>query len=250
MKFGKRIFAAVLILAFSVFMLASCESKEKKLYDEVYAYLEERYKGVEFEIKNYVQYAETSGKYFFQVTCTTTGVDFHVIKTTLFMSDSYYVVHANHRLQNEVFEVLGVARDLISVESVQCFDRYQRDSGTYRFSEDTEAFSKNLYDLKEIFRVNMKEMPSSNEAAQCIYMFCDILENAGISLERVNFQFVLNEETIRLETDTKTIDNLTSFESLEKILDQTKLPSSGTNIFYKESGSDIKVIPFPATYNQ
>ncbi len=248
MKFAKRSCAFLLVCSLLIGFLVACEPKEKKIYDEVYAYLNECYKGVEFEINSYTQDIETSGKYVFDVTCLTTGLHFTVIKSSLYISDSYYVVHANNRLQEELFELLGSATELVNLESVQCFDRYEEDSVSYRFNEDAESVAVDLDELESIFRVNMSEMESSNEAAQCVYMFCDILENKGISLERVNFEFTLNGERIRLETNTNAIDSMHSFEALERLFEQTKT-STASNIFYKELDSDIKVIPFPNSYN-
>ncbi len=249
MKFAKRFGAFLIICSLVLGVFVACEPREKKIYDEVYAHLNERYKGVEFEINGYTQDIETSGKYVFDVTCLTTGLRFDVIKSSLYISDSYYVVHANNRLQQALFELLGDAKELVCLESVQCFDRYKADKATYRFNEDVESVSKDLDELDSIFRVNMSDMESSNEAAQCVYMFCDILESKGVSLKRVNFEFTLNGERIRLETNTGAIDRMMSFDALERLFEQSKT-TSANNIFYKDHDSDIKVIPFPNSYSQ
>ena len=119
MKRIKRVLALLAALAFVLILCASCESNEQKLYDKVYAHLNEKYKGVEFRINSHTQDVETSGKYTFQVTSITTGLDFEVIMTSMLISDSYYVVHANNQLRLNLFELIGSARSLICLEDIQ-----------------------------------------------------------------------------------------------------------------------------------
>lgn len=244
MKRIKRVLALLAALAFVLILCASCESNEQKLYDKVYAHLNEKYKGVEFRINSYTQDVETSGKYTFQVTSLATGLDFEVIMTSMLISDSYYVVHANNQLRLNLFELIGSARSLICLEDIQCFDHYQSENSTYRFNEDPELPSYSVYDLTSIDRVTLSGIESSSDAAQCVYMFCDILYTKGVVLDSVTFDFVLNNEPILFTTNTTTVKELLSFEPLEELFERAKSPAELNTLFYKEPGSDTKIITY------
>ncbi len=244
MKRIKRVAALFLAVSLVLLTCTACASNEQKLYDKVYAHLNEHYKGVEFQINDYKQELETSGKYTFSVTCLTTGVDFEVIMSSIFISDSYLVVHANRKLCDEIYSLLGSARSLICLEDVQCFNHYLSDDNAYRFNEDVELTSYSVYDLTSIYRVKFSNIESSSDAAQCIYMFCDILDTKGVVLENVTFGFVLNDEPILFTTNTRTIEDLESFEPLEELFERSKSPSALNSLFYREPGSDTKIITY------
>ncbi len=242
----KRLRRAVALLLAGILLLltVSCQSGETRAYDKAYAYLYDKYKGVEFEILEYTQDMQTSGKTTFRVLCVTTGLEFEVVMTSLMMSDSYLVIHANSAINQSVFELLGDASGLVCLESVQCFDHYLSDGNTYRFNEDVELTSYSVYDVKEFYRVNLEDMISSNEAAQCIYMFCDVLSRRDVSLDKITFDFTLNGEKLLFTTNTQTIRGMNSFETLENLFESTFNPSAIGNIFYKDPNSDTKIITY------
>lgn len=244
MKRIKRVAALFLALSLVLLTCASCASNDQKLYDKVYAHLNEKYKGVEFQINSYKQDVETSGKYTFNVTCLTTNIEFEVIMSSLLISDSYLVAHANKRLCDDLFELFGSARTLICLDYVQCFNHYLEDGGGYRFNEDVELTSYSVEDLTSIYRVTLADIESSGDAAQCVYMFCDILASKGIILDEVTFYFVLNGESILFTTNTNTIEKLESFEPLEALFEKAKSPSELNSLFYREPGSDTKIITY------
>ena len=45
-------------------------------------------------------------------------------------------------------------------------------------------------------------------------------------------------------TNTDTVESLDSFEPLEELFEKAKSPSGLNNIFYRESGSDTKIITY------
>ncbi len=243
MKRLKRIVCLLLALSLALFVFAGCETKEQRIYNKVYQHLSDKYQGIDFQINGYVQDTQTSGKYTFDVTCLTTGVDFEVIMTSLFLSDSYFVSHANKKISDEVFAVLGTAAELVYLDEIICFDPYMDQGGNYRFNENVELMSYTLESIHEMYRVMLSDVVSTDEAAQSVWMFCERLASHGITLDKVNFQFVLNGETVRLETNTKTMASL-RFEELKARLDEAKSPAALGELFYREPDSDIKVIPF------
>ena len=244
MKRIRQVTALILTLTLVILLCASCVSNDQKLYDKVYAHLNERYKGVEFRINGYTQDIQTSGKYTFDVTCLTTNIDFEVIMSSLLVSDSYLVTHANKRLEDRLFELVGSARTLICLDDVQYFDHYEKEGNGYRFNEDEELISYSIEDLTFIYRVTLTGIEDSADAAQCVYMFCDILESKGIVLDEVTFSFSLNAEPILFTTDTNTVEQLESFEPLEELFEKSKSPSALDTIFYRDPNSDTKIITY------
>ncbi len=244
MKNIRRV-AVLLCACLFILMFTSCRSNESKLYDEIYTYLNDSYKGVEFRINGYTQDIQTSGRYLFDVTCLTTNQDFEVLKYSLYISDSYYVSHANTQLRSEVYEILGDARELIRIQDVQCLNQYKSDDDSYRFADDTEMFSMSLTELSEIYRVTFEGVESSNDVAQCIYMFCEIMSRNGCNFKKISFDFQLNGESIRLVTNTEAILHLTTFKTLERLFEEAKSPSAVNNLFYKDPDSGVKIIPYP-----
>ncbi len=248
MKQMKRFITLILVFSLAILALTSCESAEQRAYNKAYNYLNEKYKGIEFEINGYTQETETSGKYTFDVTCLTTGLDFEIIMSSLITSDNYYVVHANKKLRNELFEIFGSARELICLDDIQCFDYYLSDSGTYLFNEDVEVTSYVATDLSELHRVKLVGVKDANDAAQCIYIFCDILKSNNIILDKITFEFVLDDDTILFTTNTKTVEDAVngenSFSVLEELFEMAESSVNFNNLFYKDPASDAKVITY------
>ncbi len=243
MKRLKRFFAVLMVFALLAAVFAGCETQEAKIYERVYAHLHEKYKGVDFQINGYTQNTETSGRYILDITCLTTGVDFQMTMSSLLVSDSYFVSHANDRLRSDIYEALGFDPKSIYIEDVQCFDLYISESDTVRFNENVELSTISLDELKEIYRVYLVDVPSSNDAAQCIYFFCDILELEDYTFDKISFDFKLGKEHVRVETSTDAI-NTSSIAEIERLLDDAKSPSALGNIFYRDPESDVKVIPY------
>ena len=243
MKPMKRFMAALLVASLMLFAV-SCESSEQKAYDKVNAYLAEKYNGMEFEVGGYTQDLETSGKYTFNVTCQTTGIEFEVIMSSLMTSDSYQICYANAQIREEIYDLLGTAKDLTCVENIQCFDRYDEEAGTYRFRDFTEEALHGLDDISSLYRVKLSGVQSPNDAAQCVYMFCDVLYAKGVLLDKITFDFILDGEPILFTTNTNTVEGLDSFEPLEELFTAVKAPSAANSIFYREPGSDVKVIDY------
>ncbi len=249
MKRLNRWFALCLSLIYILCIFTSCKTQDDKQHDRVYAHLSEKYPGNEFQINTHIQETETSGKHTFNVTCLTTGVDFEVIMTSLFISDSFYVEHGNEELRKDIFAIFGTSKDLLCLEDVQCFDPYLTGSGTYRFKEDEELMYIGLSSLTSIHCVTLTGVSSASEAAQCIYMFCDLLKLKGVVLEKINFEFTLNKESVRVVTDTYSMSS-SSIKPLIARLEQKEATNSsgGTNFFYNTDGdSNVKIVPYFVT---
>ena len=63
MKYVRKI--AALLLAASLILAVCACTPSKKIQNKVYEYLDSKYKGMEFELIDYTQDKETSGKYTF-----------------------------------------------------------------------------------------------------------------------------------------------------------------------------------------
>lgn len=242
MKHMKRILAAVLAAAMTLVLVACVQSD--KVEAQIYDYLEGKYEGYDFEILSYTQEKDTSGRYAVSVHCADNDVDFEIYASSILVTDDFTVKYANSVMESDLIELLGTARPLICVKSIQWLDLYADDSNGYKFREfPLEEIPYTPYDVKNIYRVKLDDMPSSNEAAQCIYMFCDILDYKGVSLDKVTFEFKLADEPIIFTTNTKTALKA-SFSVLETLFERSKSEEEEGNLFYRNPESKIKTIEY------
>ncbi len=231
MKYVKRIAAAVLVLAFA-FAIGAC-TPSKKVQDKVYNYLEEKYKGLEFELLDYKQDKETSGRYTVSAACKTTNVDFELFVSTMYVSDSYSVRWANSVMDEKLMAALGDAKELTYISDAQWLDLYEDGSNGYRFREvDTSMFSWELQDVKEIYRINLSGVPSADEAAQSIYMIVTLLSSAGANLDKVTFDIQMEGKSLLFSTSTAAIKEI-FLSDLEEIFEDAEPAMTNGNIFYQ-----------------
>lgn len=231
MKYVKRIAAAVLVLA-CIFLVGAC-TPSKKVQDKVYNYLEEKYRGLEFELLDYKQDKETSGRYTVSASCKTTNVDFELLVSAMYVSDSYSVRWANSVMDEKLMNVLGDAKDLTYVSDAQWMDLYEDGSNGYRFREvDTSMLSWELQDVKEIYRITLSDVPSADEAAQGVYMTVTLLSSAGVNLDKVTFDIQMAEKSFLFSTSTAAIKEI-SLPELEEIFASAEPTMTDGNIFYQ-----------------
>ena len=212
MKYIRKIAAAILAVALIAGVYACTPSK--KVQNEVYDYLNEKYTGLEFSLLDYTQDKETSGRYTVFARCLTTNVDFEIYVSSLFITDSYGVSYANSVMDPQILDALGNARSLGCVEDVQWLNLYEEDSDGYRFDEVDPNISYDVKDVNEIYRIRLADVISANEAAQCVYLVMTSLDTAGIELDRATFEFTLDETPILFTTDTASVKEI-PLEDLE-----------------------------------
>ncbi len=247
--------ALLLVCVLGLLLFSSCETQKQMAYEKVMAYLNEKHPGYQFTVNGFTQDTETSGKYTFYVTCINTGVDFEVVSTTLFSSDSFTVCHANAEKKKDLYGIFGEsALSRLRIADIQCHDLYLDGGGTYRFNEDEELLMSHAKHLDEIYRVTFSDVASADDAVQRIWMFCDILYSGGteansICLDKVSFEFTLGKETIRVETNTASIDPLLDFTDLIRRIEQAQASTAEMNTpFYKDADSGVKIIQYYREY--
>lgn len=232
MKYVRKI--AAILLAVS-FVLAVCAcTPSKKVQNKIYEYLNSKYKGMEFELVDYTQDKETSGKYTINVKCLTTDVDFEIYYTSMFTTDSYSVRWANSVIDPQLDEALGDARSLACVEEIQWLDLYADDSNGYKFREVDAGISYELKDVKEIYRIKLSELDSANEAAQCVYMVITALDKKEVELDKATFEFTVEGKPILFTTDTVSIKQI-PLEDLEAKFYTAESSVKDGNILYKNT---------------
>jgi len=231
MKYVKRIAAAILVLAFAL-VIGAC-TPSKKIQDKVYDYLEKKYRGLEFELLDYKQDKETSGRYTVSATCKTTNVDFELLVSAMYVSDSYSVRWANSVVDEKLMNVLGDAKELTYASDAQWLDLYEDGSNGYRFREvNTAMISGELQDVKEIYRITLSDVPSADEAAQGIYMIVTLLGSAGVELDKVTFDIQLEGKSLLFSTSTAAIKEI-SLADLKDIFEGAEPAMTDGNIFYQ-----------------
>lgn len=232
MKYVRKI-AALLLVASLILAVCAC-TPSKKIQNKVYEYLDSKYKGMEFELIDYTQDKETSGKYTVNVKCLTTNVDFEIYYTSMLTTDSYSVRWANSVIDPQLDEALGDAREHACVEDVQWLDLYADDSNGYKFREVDAGISYDVKDVKEIYRIKLSELEDANEVAQCVYMVITAFEKEGIELDKATFEFTVEGKPILFTTDTVSIKQI-PLEDLEAKFYAAESSLKDGNILYKNT---------------
>ena len=241
----KRILSALLVL--SVLLGASaCSflsvSSSDKVETTVYDYLKNKYPDLTFEIKSYTQDTYTSGRYVFNIFCTTTSVDFTVYHSSFLTTDSYSVICANADMEKSLRAILGEELEAQYAETVQWKNLYADGSDGYRFRNmDITKIPYAPAEVSEIYRFALKKGSYETEAEAVQVMKSAIAKfaDAGIVLEKIVFQFTLGKDTVMLTTDTYTVQTETA-ESLEKLLVHIKTAQETDEVVEVVFGADLK----------
>lgn len=231
MKYVRKIAAAVIAVVMLIAGIYAC-TPSKKVQDEVYDYLNEKYNGLEFSLLDYTQEKETNGRYTVSAKCLTTDVEFEIYVSSLFITDSYAVSYANSVMDPQILNVLGNARSLACVEDVQWLDLYEKDSNGYRFDEVDPDISYDVKDVNEIYRIRLADIDSANEAAQCVYLVMTSLDKSGIELDYTTFEFTLDETPILFSTDTASVKEIPLADLESKFYAAESQAAESGNILY------------------
>lgn len=233
MKYMRKIAAVVLIISL-VALICAC-TPSKKVQNEVYDYLNSKYKGLEFELLDYTQDKETSGRYTVFAKCLTTDVDFQIYVSSMLTTDSYSVSYANSVMDPQLMNTLGTARDVACVSEIQWLDLYETESNGYKFRSIGSDISYDVKDVNEIYRIKLSGIESANDAAQCVYMAVTTFDMQGIELNSVTFEFTLNDTPILFTTDTASVKEI-PLEDLEaKFYAAESSSGKESNILFKST---------------
>ena len=241
----KRILSALLLLSV-LFGAAACSflsvSSSEKVETTVYDYLKNKYPGLTFEIKSYTQDTYTSGRYVFDVFCTTTAVEFTVYHSSFLTTDSYSVVYANADMEKSLRSILGAEFDAQYAKTVQWKNLYVDGSDGYRFRNmDVTKIPYAPAEVSEIYRFALKadSYATEAEAVQAMKNVIAKFADAGITLEKIVFQFSRGKDTVLLTTDTYTVQTA-SEETLENLLVHIKTAQETDMLVEVVYGADLK----------
>ena len=246
MKITRVLLAAVLALsvlagavACTFLNTAPSEELEHKIYD----YLENKYPGLEFEIKSYTQDNYTSGKYVFNVFCKTTEIDFLVYQSSFLTTDSYTVTYANLSMEEMIVGVLGERVMSDYAKSVQWLDLYADGNTGYKFREvDLSALPESAVGLENIYRIPMYAQNTA-DALQSLRAITEKLDESGIHCKSITFEWEQNDYTIVFTTDTCTINNA-SDEALTKFINYLDNAKKNDDLITISFVSRIKRVAF------
>lgn len=241
----KRILSALLLLSV-LFGAAACSflpvSSPEKVETTVYDYLKNKYPGLTFEIKSYTQDTYTSGRYVFDVFCTTTAVDFTVYHSSFLTTDSYSVVYANAEMEKSLRSILGEELDTRYAKTVQWKNLYADGSEGYRFRNmDVTKIPYAPSEVSEIYRFALKDdsYATEAEAVQAMKNVIAKFADAGMTLEKIVFQFSFGKDTVLLTTDTYTVQTSTE-EMFENLLIHIKTAQETDMLVEVVYGADLK----------
>lgn len=240
-----------MLLMLSILIIASaCSflsvSSSDKAETTVYDYLQNKYPGLEFEIKSYTQDTYTSGRYVYNILCKTTNVDFTLYHSSFLTTDSYSVVCANSSMEKSLRALFLDEFNSQYVKTVQWMNFYAEGSDGYRFRDVSVA--KVPYptsDVTEIYRFTLKDNSFETEAelVQVMKEAISEFENEGIVLEKITFQFVFGKDTILLTTDTSTVQ-LSTEEKLEALLVHIGVTQGTNELVEVVYGSNLKKVEY------
>ena len=219
MKFARVLLTIVLALvmltgavscSFSFLTPPHSEELELKIYD----YLQEKYPGLEFEIKSYKQDTFTSGKYVFNVTCKTTEIDFLVYQSSFLTTDSYTVTYANLSMEEMLVGLLGETIMSTHAKSIQWLDMYADGNTGYRFREvDLTSLPESALGIENIYKIVLRSQDTET-ALQSLKAITEKLTNEELQCDTITFEWIQNDYTIEFTTNTYTLTEATEEELL------------------------------------
>ena len=248
MKF-KQILSVLLLL--SVLIGASaCSflsvSTSDKVETAIYDYLNNKYPGLNFEIKSYTQDTYTSGRYVFQVFCSDTSVDFTVYHSSFLTTDSYSVIYANLRMEETLREMFGEEFNALYVDSVRWKDIYVEGCENYRFRD--MDITKIPYAISEISDIRLFVLADDSctdeaEAVDSMKAVIAKFAEAGVHLKKIVFQMKLGKDTIFLTTDAYSVQTADQTEFTERLVHIAN--AQGTDDFVQVFfGQDLKTAEY------
>jgi hypothetical protein len=181
----------------------------EELETKIYTYLENKYPGMEFEIKSYTQDTYTSGKYVFNVFCKTTEIDFLVYQSSFLTTDSYTVTYANLSMEEMLVGILGETLMSTHVKAFQWLDAYADGNTGYKFREvDLTKLPESALEIKSIYKI-MLNSQDTESAVRSLKAVMEQLTVSGIECDKITFEWFQDDYNIVFTTDTNTLTTAT-----------------------------------------
>jgi hypothetical protein len=212
MKNFRVLMAFALVLSFLTGAVACSfltAPPSEELETKIYTYLENKYPGMEFEIKSYTQDTYTSGKYVFNVFCKTTEIDFLVYQSSFLTTDSYTVTYANLSMEEMLVGILGETLMSTHVKAFQWLDAYADGNTGYKFREvDLTKLPESALEIKSIYKI-MLNSQDTESAVRSLKAVMEQLTVSGIECDKITFEWFQDDYNIVFTTDTNTLTTAT-----------------------------------------
>lgn len=209
MKCSRILLTAVLTLVLLIGAVACTlltTTQTEELETKIYTYLGEKYPDLEFEIKDYTQDTYTSGKYVFHVFCKTTEIDFEIHQSSFLTTDSYTVTYANLEMEKMFLTFFGDSLSEAQIQSVQWLDPYADGSAGYKFRDvDLSQLPCSVSEVKNIYRISLLAN-DTDSVLQALQTVSDKLNTAEVVCEQVTFEWLQNDFSVTLTTNTFTLN--------------------------------------------
>ena len=218
MKISRILLTAVLTLVLLIGTVACTlltTTYTEELETNIYAYLNEKYPDLEFEIKSYTQDTYTSGKYVFRVFCKTTEIDFEIHQSSFLTTDSYTVTYANLEIEKMFLTFFGDSLSEARIQSIQWLDLYADGSTGYKFRDvDLSQLPHSVSEVKNIYRISLLAN-DTDSVLQALKTMNDKLSTADVVCDQVTFEWLQNDFSILLTTNTFTLNTASEEEMVE-----------------------------------
>ena len=217
MKCSRILLTAVLTLVLLIGAVACTlltTTQTEELETKIYTYLGEKYPDLEFEIKDYTQDTYTSGKYVFHVFCKTTEIDFEIHQSSFLTTDSYTVTYANLEMEKMFLTFFGDSLSEAQIQSVQWLDPYADGSAGYKFRDvDLSQLPRSVSEVKNIYRISLLAN-DTDSVLQALQTVSDKLNTAEVVCEQVTFEWLQNDFSVTLTTNTFTLNTASEEEMI------------------------------------
>jgi hypothetical protein len=209
MKIITKVTALLLVSVF-LFSLTSC-SYTLDVTERITTHLEKEYPEKSFDIIDYEQHNETSGRYEVNLRCRDDGINFRMfVYSSISITDSYSVERANSCMKDLVFDKIDTEVEE-QLKNLQWYDIYADRAANYRFRkiEVDEEFS--LSDIKSIYQISFKDGIDPAKIGGYIYDFVYALcagSDSGCSFDSAAFVYKIDRTTYTFTTDSQSVLNL------------------------------------------
>ena len=217
MKFSRILLTAILTLILLIGAVACSlltTTQSEQLETKIYAYLDEKYPDLEFEIQDYTQDTYTSGRYVFRVFCKTTEIGFEIYQSSFLTTDSYTVTYANREMEKMFLSFFGDSLSEAQIQSIQWFDPYADGNSGYKFRDvDLTQLPHSVSEVKNIHRISLLANDTDG-VMQALKTVTEKLNAADVVCDQITFEWLQNDFSVILTTNTFTLNAASEEEML------------------------------------
>ena len=209
MKIIPKVTALLLVSVF-LFSLTSC-GYTLDVTERITTHLEKHYPEKSFDIIDYEQHNETSGRYEVNLRCRDDGISFRMfVYSSISITDSYSVERANSGMKELIFDKLDTETEE-QLKNLQWYDIYADKAANYRFRKIELKEELSLADIESIYEISLKDGIDPAKIGGYIYDFVYALcadPANGCAFDSADFVYKIDRTTYTFTVDSQSVLNL------------------------------------------